>query len=41
LEPTGGASDPWFTPVGAAPVPELIEKPFLVPRGDSGASEGS
>jgi hypothetical protein len=41
LEPTGGASDPWFRPEGGDPVPELIEPPFLVPRGGSGTSEGS
>jgi Calcineurin-like phosphoesterase len=32
LEPTGGVSDPWFTPVGGDPVPELIETPIFVPR---------
>jgi hypothetical protein len=32
LKPTGEASDPWFTPVGGDPVPELIEPPILVPR---------
>jgi hypothetical protein len=32
LKPTGGASDPWFTPVGGDPVPKLIEPPILVPR---------
>ena len=32
LESTGGASDPWFTPVDGGPVPELIEPPIVVPR---------
>lgn len=32
LDPTGGASDPWFVPVDFDPVPELIEPPILVPR---------